>query len=376
MKSNLDNYLLELTDNLAFLTVDETALQGFGEMPKDFAIPVFVEDIKKMGLNGEGDGFSTKQIAAATIYLLGIDKDFKYNEAYREFLNKAIDRPEAFAMELGMDKYDLRSYKDALVFLRGAMTLKEQEKYPIFNFGQIALEFSRNTKNPALAQDLMEAAEKAFEKVLEIDEKEALANFQLGLILLEKGDGKQSKKHLQVAFENGDQEIKDKAKTLLNEVTASDMLEKAEKYIDELNFSKAVQTLEDVDTKDLMLELRFQIYFVKGFSYKALGQIEDAVGAYEQALAINNQDTLLLAELGICYAYLGDFEQSLEFYMSALEIEKDSVEILNNIAIVYLNMNNVAKAKEFIGYAKALSQDDEIVDATIGEIRKYEEKHK
>ena len=91
---------------------------------------------------------------------------------------------------------------------------------------------------------------------------------------------------------------------------------------------------------------------------------------------INNTDTLLLCELGICYAYIGEFEQSLEFYLSALDIEPQSTEILSNTAVVYLNRRDIENAKLYIRKAMEIDPNDEIIESTLKAIRTIEEAEK
>ena len=372
MKSNLDNYFLELTEKLVFLNIDELALKGFGDVPKDFSIPIFIDYIKEMG-NSE-EGLSTGQIATSILYMIGIDRDFKFNNYYVNFLKNAIDRPDSMATHIAMEKYELNSYKDAMIFMRAAIFLNENEVHTNFNYAQIALDFSRNTKNPNLAKDLIEESEKYFERVLNIDKTEPMANFHLALIRLDNSQEEKAKENIQLAIKFGDEEIKDKAKIILSEIESKEALYEVEMLLEQGDYSDALQRLNIVNVSDLGAILKYRVLFLIGFCNKALGDFESAIKAYESAFEINNQDTLLLAELGVCFAYIGDFEQALEFYMGALNLEKNSVEILNNISIVYLNMGDIKKAKEFISYAKELAVNDEIVDATILKIRSIEEK--
>ena len=119
MESSIEHYLMDMTDQLAFLNIEGEALKGFDDPPDDLVIPIFVEDIKKMAQ--QASGFSTSQIASAILFLLGVDGDFRFKKEYMGFLKNAIDRPEAYAAELAMKKYDNRSYKEALVYMRSAM---------------------------------------------------------------------------------------------------------------------------------------------------------------------------------------------------------------------------------------------------------------
>ena len=370
--SGIDSYLFDLTDKLAFLSLEEASLEGFGVIPTDdFAVPVFVTDIRALA-DGQ-EGFSTKQIATAMLYILGIDENFRFNDIYKFILNKIIDKPEAFAVELGMDKYSVKSYKEALIFLRAAMLLNKKELYPVFNYAQIALEFSANTNDSRLSKDLFEEAKTAFEAAIRLDPDHAGANFQLGQIFLQMGKAERAVAYLEIAAQYGEEDVRRDAQTLLNEGLAAVMLEEAEADIEGGNYLLAVELLEKLDLSNLHPALKYQILYAKGFAYKGLGNIEEALEHYGQALQINNQDSLLLAELGMSYALLGDFEQALELYLAANDLEKDSAPLLNNISIIYLNLGNIPKAKEYIHQAKALQSDEEIVDETIKLIRSIEE---
>lgn len=371
MKSELDSYFLELTDKLAFLQIEEGSLNGFGKIPDDFVIPILVNDIKEQAADAEG--FSTQQIVSAILYILGIDPLFKHKEEYLAFLNNAIDHPEAFAADLAMKKYDVKSYLDALVYFRAAMLLKDDVIFPFFNYAQIALEFSLATNDKELEKKLVVEAERLFDEVLKREALEPLANFQKGLLLRDRDELAQALPYFEKAATYGDDEVKEKANLLIRDIRMYQRLAEAETWIGQGEYERSLAVLESESEEGLVLELRYQIYFARGFCYKALGQFEKAIEIYSKALEINNQDTLLLAELGVCYAYEGEYEQALEFYLAALELEKDSVELMNNIAILYLQQKDFVKAKEYIGYAKELAPHDEIVDATILKIRKIEE---
>lgn len=371
MKSKIDKYLFELTDKLAFLSLEETRLEGFKNAPDDFAIPVFVQDIR--ALAGGSDGFSTKQIAQAMLYIIGIDPGFRFNDIYIDFLKKVIDKPEALATELGMEKYNLKSYKDALIFLRAAMVLNDSEIYPVFNYSHIAFEFAANTNDQQLALDLYEEAKAGYSKVIELNPDEPYANFQLGLMLSADGETVKAAEFLDKAYRYGSADIREKSEGLLKEVKASTKLDLAEEAIDQGHYQEVLNILDEVSIKALPAELKYKILYAKGFASKALGQIEEAINYYAEALTISNRDSLLLAELGMAYALIGDFDQSLELYLSALDLEKDSIELLNNIAIIYLNLNDISKAKEYIAYAKELDPSEDIVDETIKLIRTIEE---
>lgn len=371
MNRAIDSYLFDMTDKLAFLSLEEAQLEGFGVIQEDFAVPVFVSDIRDIADGREG--FSTKQIASAMLYILGIDGNFRFNESYKFILSKVIDKPEAFAVELGMDKYSVKSYMDALIFLRAAMDLNKAEVYPIFNYGQIALEFSQATNDEALVEILRAEARVAFASVLEGKPQDPGANFQLGQILYQEGEIEEAAGYLETAAQYGEGDIRSYAQVLQKESLALAGLAEAEEALDQEDYQSALACLEIIELPDLHPEIKYQTLYAKGFAHKGLGDIEAAIDNYGEALQINNQDTLLLAELGMSYALLGDFDQALELYLAANDLEKDSASLLNNISIIYLNLGNIPKAKEYILQAKEVQTNEEIVDETIKLIRSIEE---
>ncbi|MEP7288733.1 MAG: tetratricopeptide repeat protein [Chloroflexota bacterium] len=96
-----------------------------------------------------------------------------------------------------------------------------------------------------------------------------------------------------------------------------------------------------------------------GVAYKNLGQVERAIGFYEQKLVIvreigNRQsEGVTLGNLGIAYANLGQVERAIGYYEQALVIDREIGDRrgegadLGNLGIAYKNLGQVERA---IGY--------------------------
>ena len=221
---------------------------------------------------------------------------------------------------------------------------------------------------------LLKESQEFFEAVLDIDYENFLANYQLAYFKMSQGETKEALRHLQIVVNNPvDKDIAQEAQALIMKLNYESNIEQAEELIDELKLEEALALIEEIPEIKEDKSLDFRLNYAKGFCLKAFSEFEEAIEAYEKALLINNMDTLLLCELGICYAYIGEFGQSLEFYMSALDIEPESVEIMSNIAIIYLNMSDIDNAKLYVKKAMEINPLDEIIDATVKEIRKVEE---
>ncbi|MGL5257156.1 MAG: tetratricopeptide repeat protein [Proteocatella sp.] len=374
MRSNLDEFFSPLTDKLVFIELeDKLILDKFGKTESDFMVPVFSKDIVSLAQD-ENSGIKTMQIAEAILYLIGIDSNFKYNDHYIYFLKNNVEKPENLSSYIAKSKYENKNYKDALVHLRAAMLLDDKNLGLIYNYAHICKEYMIEASEKEVREALMKESEEFFEAVLDIDDEHVLANYQLAYFKLNKGDTKSALKHLERAANNPvDNEIAQEANELIMKLNYESKIEQVEALIDELKLEEALDIIDDIPEIEEDKNLEFRLNYAKGFCLKAFSNFEEAIEAYEKALMIDNTDTLLLCELGICYAYIGEFAQSLEFYMSALDIEPESVEIMSNISIIYLNMKDIENAKLYVKKAMEINPLDEIIDATVKEIRKMEE---
>lgn len=373
MRSNLDSYFSQNTDKLVFLELDKKiSIHSFGVSEEGFVIPVLSKDIVEMAT--EENGLSTLTIVEGILYLLGIDSHFKYNGIYLKFLDEKIEKAEALASSLAKKKYDNKNLKEALIFLRAAIQIDSDNPSLLYNYAHICKELFEELRDEDLKLAALKESEEVFEQVVEIDPENALGHYQLAFFQIAKGELEKA----EISFEktikySQDENITKEVKELLMSVNISAKFEAAEKLMEEFKLEEALNILDELPDELENKELEYKINYAKGFCLKAFSVFEEAIEAYERALTINNRETLLLCELGICYAYIGDFQQALEFYLSALDIEPESVEILSNTAIIYLNLKDIEKAKEYARKAMEISPGDEIVEATILEIRKLEE---
>ncbi|MGB5823083.1 MAG: tetratricopeptide repeat protein [Proteocatella sp.] len=377
MRSNLDGFFAALTDKLVFIELEnELILEKFGDVDKEFMVPVFSKDIVKMATSDE-NGITTMEIIEAILYLIGVDGQFKYNAQYLHFLKNNLEKPEALCATLAKAKYDNKNYKDALIYLRAGMLLDDNNIGIIYNYAHICKEYLMDIEDLELKKLLLKESQEYFEAVLDIDNTNYLANYQLAYFKINQGEIEEAIEHLKSVVENADDnEIVEEARNIIMKLNVEETLEKVEALMEELQLEEALELLETLPDVQEEKELSFRINYAKGFCLKAFSEFDEAIEAYEKALLIDNTNTLLLCELGICYAYIGEFQQALEFYMSALDIEPKSIEIMSNISIIYLNMRDIENAKLYIKKVMEIDPDDEIIDSTVKEIRKLEDSMK
>ena len=88
------------------------------------------------------------------------------------------------------------------------------------------------------------------------------------------------------------------------------------------------------------------------------------IRAYDYALAIEPNDTLTRLQRGHCLFNLGLFNEAIEPYEEYLAENPDDAVVITFLAETYENIDNIQRAKEL--YLQALAIYDEIPEAWIG----------
>ena len=113
-------------------------------------------------------------------------------------------------------------------------------------------------------------------------------------------------------------------------------------------------------------------YIHSGSLHRKLGNFNKSVGAYQNALQINQaiNDNIGIAKsyngLGITYNLMGDYDKSLESFLNSLKTYEQNgdkvgtADALNNVGIYYMYLGNFDKALDY--YLRALATRREIGD--------------
>ena len=112
-----------------------------------------------------------------------------------------------------------------------------------------------------------------------------------------------------------------------------------------------------------------------GNSYRALGQVKESIGYYEKALAIAKETSNRISEgswlgnLGSAYRSLGQVKESIGYYEKALAIAKETNNRtgegswLGNLGSAYKDLGQVDKAKQYLLQALSILEEVESPDA-------------
>ncbi len=377
MKSRIEKYILEKSEELVFITINENselALDGYTVANEGLKVPiksdVLVKNIKDKKAQ---ESLNMMSIVDAMLYMQGIDSNFVYNDEYDKFI-------DAFEKKLDFDRFSYLGYmsnqsyqkgeiSDALVYIKSFLRKKEDDIMALYQYAiicqELALRYQKDENLEGMNDFLMEALH-ALEEITEIDENFALAYYQLGFHYSNQ------KQYIKANY------VWNKAIDLSLE---ADLLAELQENIASISFKvdyeegynlvfqgKAQEGLK----KLLPLEEEhpdwWNLLFIISLAYKSLGEIGDAIKYLEKILIIRPTQVDTLVEMALCLAEEGNLKGAIDYLSKAAKIRKDDPEILCNLGMAYLNNGDYDDAKYYIERAYEIDPMDEITQACMRQL--------
>jgi len=107
------------------------------------------------------------------------------------------------------------------------------------------------------------------------------------------------------------------------------------------NYDNAVGYFENAVNKN---PKRAEAWVQVGYCKVKQGKIQEAVRAYQQALQLKPTDAEIHNKLGDAYYYSGRLREAIESYSEAAKLRPDNAETFYNLAIAYFESGNLAMA--------------------------------
>jgi tetratricopeptide (TPR) repeat protein len=107
------------------------------------------------------------------------------------------------------------------------------------------------------------------------------------------------------------------------------------------NYDNAVGYFENAVNKN---PKRAEAWVQVGYCKVKQGKIQEAIRAYQQALQLKPEEAEIHNKLGDAYYYSGRLREAIESYSEAARLEPNKAETFYNLAIAYFESGNLAKA--------------------------------
>ena len=103
--------------------------------------------------------------------------------------------------------------------------------------------------------------------------------------------------------------------------------------------------------------------FLKGISFQSMGEIDQAIEAYKQAIHANRSISRLHNLLGLCFRLKGNMIEAEHSYQRSLELNPHQAEALCNMGILYQKSGQ--RDKGLLAFKNALDKDPFYLNALI-----------
>lgn len=118
-------------------------------------------------------------------------------------------------------------------------------------------------------------------------------------------------------------------------------------------YSKALGLLGSIPKEGLPLKDRFALSVFTALCYDDMRQYARAAEEYEKAWDLRENSTVA-SNLGLCYQHLGQDENAIAAYENAISIDPENAYPYNNLAQLYIRQEEYEQALEYAEKATAI----------------------
>ncbi|WP_446897571.1 tetratricopeptide repeat protein [Clostridium sp. LBM24168] len=346
---NIKAHLKDKLSSMLFLEIDENILDKVFkfESKERIYLPINAENIiDSVRVKNDMEKIPIGFFIEGMFYVIGLDKDFKFNCYYINILKGIPDSVKFIKGKIAKNIKDTR-YEDAYILLKGLLNMGKSRE--VYDKLIITIDYLRR-EDSIYKDEEMEILEDA-----ESMEDYALPYFYHAIIEKENGDYEKALFYINNYISKNGEET----------VEVSDFKESVKSVVD---FNRAKEILNENPKEALKILIPLMdvfgdhasLYYYIAVGYRMLKNYEKAIYYLNEALNIDSSIVEIVNEMGINYAFIGDYKTAVLYLRKAFEATK-SIEICTNLIMCYLNLGDIDNARSHFDIAKRLNPKDEIV---------------
>ena len=335
----MNNYFRKYTENLAYLNLKETSSN---QLLKDLDLPVYIDDMKTGIMTGQmQEEISLEKFLDGMIINIGVDPDFIHADEYKVILNKYIPDISKYTPSKALASYDRDK---SLLFLRGGYILNPEDNYNSYLYARYLWPIAFNLEEEN-ADEFVKESLKILQDIISRDQNFAIAYYELGNIYKNLGEYIKARSYYNNALQKTDSpEAMDEIRDKFTEINDNAEIEEALYFIGKSRYDDAIKKLTGL----LSNKKRADAYYYLGVAYQNIGQYDNSIMAFENALDAGADFREVYNDYGVSlylrekpYEALNIIEEGLGKYPSDPRLSYNKIQI--NLVI-----GNINKAKEDI----------------------------
>ena len=367
---DMRRYLKKYLDKIVFLDFDvqKTETKQDVSFLKDTPLPVSIDSIQsEMISKADIEKVPFETFVHGMIYILGIDKDFKFNKNYKKFLLMTNEKIVEFIIYNGIKLAEENKTHEALVYFRAALYIDSKDLNALYNYSKACKDIFNTSEVKEEKEDFLKESISYFKTTTQEHKEFAPAYYYLGFLYSNQKMFENAKAVWETYINLADDfETKDEIRVRLSHVEDMVIYEIGYNLILDGNFQEGLDKLLPLTLKD---EDWWNLYFFIGLAYRNLQGYDKAITNYKKVLLLKPSQPDTNNELGLCYTNIGDFEKAEKYLKKALMLTVDDPEIMSNLAVVYMNIENYGKAQELLEKAQLIAPDDKIIQMWMAKLQ-------
>lgn len=345
----LDKYFIKYAKNLGYLELKEESSYA---LLNDLPLPIYVDDMTDGIISGSmSDRISMETFLQGMLVNIAVDREFIHNDEYKIILNNYIDNISKYTASLALAESTSDPEK-ALLFLRAGYILNPTDNYNAYLYARFlwprAYEASDEFKD-----DFIRVALEILQNTISLDEDFSISYYELGNIYTNLGEYIKARNFYNKALQKTDQtdaaqEIRDK----LTEINDNAEIEEALYFIGKSAYDEAIKKLTGL----LSYKKRADAYYYLGVAYQNIGQYENSIMAFNQALDNGGEFRELYNDFAISLYMAKRIDDALTIIDEGLSKFPADPRLVYNKIQINLSNGNIGQAKEDID--ELLTYDD------------------
>ncbi|HHV38735.1 MAG TPA: tetratricopeptide repeat protein [Tepidimicrobium sp.] len=359
----IDKYFLRKVDQISFIELKKGAFVDVGDyiIEDDIPLPILTETLLREIQEGSIEKeFKVSQLIEGIIYILGIDRDFKYKEQYKKILYSYDPNIEDYILSMGFRYAQEDNYEKGAIYFRTLTCINKENIQGLFNYALCLENLSRdfiNKGDTEKGNKFLLKSISCLEDLLEISEGFAPAYYKLGYYYKYFNQYLKAKLTWEKYLGMDD-----------NEVHLHEIREQLDLLTDDANLEEGLNNLNRGDYRlalEIFLKLinkcrnQWNIYYLAGLAYKGLGDYENAIEFFEESIDLGGRDVDIYNELGICLFGVGEINRAVDIFNQGIKLDNSDYKIIFNRGMAYMKLGLMEKAIEDINVAYTLNPNDE-----------------
>ncbi len=372
MGISLNKWAKRRSDELTFIQLREGTILGrdaYKVPPGGIYVPILtMEMARRIQTVSEDEIVTVPSIIRGTLFLMGIDPEFKFKEMYTTILESNAADVKAIAVDTAKDLEKEGDFSRAALIMRGYQQFAPDDNQAAIILGVLYIRFAGSLENPEdpLVSPLMHESLSLLEKLYLENQKDVLLLYYLGIIYQWQKTYLKAEKMWQQALDDSTNE---KEKQMLKKkIQQNDLLARYEEGYQLILHGKPTDGLDHLLP---MLERDpdwWNLHFFIAMGYQQQGLLQEAIRHYGKVLEIKGFHQQTAIELSEIYLARGEHEKAIQWMEEILLQNPGQSEMLCRMALMKAMTGNIRESFDMLTQAEDAGGDEQLISGVRNQI--------